>query len=70
MTQVDNDILFTGKIGSVTHCTEVKMYYEGPGVRTLPQVKSGGLEHYPIYMNTTSFDRNFPELKEINFTYI
>ena len=64
VTTVDNDVLFTGKIGSVTHAIEVRMYYEGPGVRKLPTVKSGGLEAYPIYMNTTSFDKNYPELKE------
>ena len=50
-TRVDNDILFTGKIGSVSHAIDVRMYYEGPGVRTIPNIQSGGLDAYPIYMN-------------------
>ena len=64
VTTVDNDVLFTRKIGSVTHAIEVKIYYEGPGVRRTPNIKSGGLNAYPIYMNITSFDKNYPELKK------
>ena len=48
----DDDILYKGKIKSLTHWNKIKMTYIGKGIKTLVSSSSNeGLQAYLLYFN-------------------